>query len=111
MARNGFQGPEGRRFFPGNAGIAEISGLSLYMVSDQDIDMSNFQCEICGANIYDSDYGYLTGCEHYPTEVEATAIHHKDYKYLGSEKDSHDRNYEINDEPEDNISESNDDGR
>lgn len=32
--------------------------------------MSNFICEYCGANIIDSDHGYVTGCEHYPMEVE-----------------------------------------
>ncbi len=30
--------------------------------------MSNFTCEHCGANIYDSPGGYTTRCEHYPND-------------------------------------------
>ena len=30
--------------------------------------MSNFSCEKCGTNCYDTPYGYVTGCEHYPIE-------------------------------------------
>lgn len=32
--------------------------------------MSSFYCEKCGALISDSEKGYLTGCEHYPVEIE-----------------------------------------
>ena len=32
--------------------------------------MSNFICEKCGTICYDSPNGYITGCEHYPTDVE-----------------------------------------
>lgn len=28
--------------------------------------MSSFTCEICGAQILDTEKGYITGCEHYP---------------------------------------------
>lgn len=28
--------------------------------------MSHFTCEKCGENIYDSEFGYVSGCEHYP---------------------------------------------
>ena len=38
--------------------------------------MSNFTCEHCGANICDSPRGYVTGCEHYPTEEEDCAYNH-----------------------------------
>jgi len=30
--------------------------------------MSSFICERCGAEIWDSPFGYLTGCPHYPLE-------------------------------------------
>lgn len=30
--------------------------------------MSNFYCEKCGTAIYDTEYGYVTGCKHYPVE-------------------------------------------
>lgn len=30
--------------------------------------MSNFKCEKCGAEIIDSEVGYVSGCEHYPPE-------------------------------------------
>ena len=32
--------------------------------------MSNFVCEKCGTPIYDSAQGYVTGCEHYPADIE-----------------------------------------
>ena len=31
--------------------------------------MGNFKCEHCGAAIFDSPRGYITGCKHYPLEV------------------------------------------
>lgn len=31
--------------------------------------MSNFICPYCGANIIDTDDGYITECEHYPIET------------------------------------------
>lgn len=34
--------------------------------------MSNFYCEKCGIAIIDSPHGYVTGCEHYPPDVEPT---------------------------------------
>ena len=34
------------------------------------IRMSNFNCEYCGAICSDSDYGYITGCEHYPPDIK-----------------------------------------
>ncbi len=30
--------------------------------------MSHFMCEICGTVITDSEYGYVTGCDHYPMD-------------------------------------------
>lgn len=33
--------------------------------------MSHFICEHCGAVLYDSPTGYVTGCEHYPIEKES----------------------------------------
>ena len=30
--------------------------------------MSNFKCEKCGAVICDAEYGYVTGCAHYPPD-------------------------------------------
>lgn len=30
--------------------------------------MSSFKCEICGIEIIDTVYGYVTECEHYPLE-------------------------------------------
>jgi len=32
--------------------------------------MSNFKCEKCGAICSDTEKGYVTGCEHYPADVE-----------------------------------------
>jgi hypothetical protein len=31
--------------------------------------MSNFICDQCGKEIFDSPDGYVTGCGHYPIEV------------------------------------------
>lgn len=31
--------------------------------------MSNFACEHCGTVCYDSQFGYYTGCEHYPADL------------------------------------------
>jgi len=28
--------------------------------------VSSFKCEHCGADILDTERGYITGCEHYP---------------------------------------------
>ena len=33
--------------------------------------MSNFQCEKCGTVCYDTPSGYVTGCEHYPVDIES----------------------------------------
>ena len=33
--------------------------------------MSSFYCEKCGTAIIDSPNGYITGCEHYPTALQA----------------------------------------
>jgi hypothetical protein len=30
--------------------------------------MSSFNCEHCHAQCTDTDYGYVTGCEHYPVK-------------------------------------------
>ena len=32
--------------------------------------MSNFICEHCGVECLDSPIGYVTGCEHYPADVQ-----------------------------------------
>lgn len=32
--------------------------------------MSNFQCEKCGTICYDTPSGYITGCEHYPADLQ-----------------------------------------
>ena len=32
--------------------------------------MSNFVCEKCGKQCIDSPLGYITGCEHYPADME-----------------------------------------
>lgn len=32
--------------------------------------MSNFACEKCGAICHDSEHGYVTGCEHYPPDIQ-----------------------------------------
>ena len=32
--------------------------------------MSSFYCEKCGTNIIDTPSGYITGCEHYPLDIE-----------------------------------------
>lgn len=32
--------------------------------------MSNFVCDICGASILDSPDGYVTGCEHWPLDLD-----------------------------------------
>lgn len=32
--------------------------------------MSSFYCELCGAACLDSERGYITGCEHYPADIE-----------------------------------------
>jgi hypothetical protein len=32
--------------------------------------MSNFYCEKCGALCEDSPGGYVSGCEHYPADIE-----------------------------------------
>ena len=28
--------------------------------------MSSFNCEKCGTMLHDTNYGYISGCEHYP---------------------------------------------
>ena len=33
--------------------------------------MSSFYCVKCGTAIIDSPNGYITGCEHYPTALQA----------------------------------------
>jgi len=30
--------------------------------------MSSFNCETCGAMLTDTEFGYVTGCEHYPVK-------------------------------------------
>ena len=35
--------------------------------------MSNFACEYCGVICYDTPRGYVTGCEHYPADIDLTA--------------------------------------
>lgn len=30
--------------------------------------MSNFNCEKCGTVISDTEFGYITGCDHYPVD-------------------------------------------
>ena len=47
--------------------------------------MSNFTCEHCGANIYDTPRGYVTGCEHYPMICVELAALAKDQEPLGAE--------------------------
>ena len=32
--------------------------------------MSNFICEKCGKHCIDSPLGYVTGCEHYPPDMQ-----------------------------------------
>ncbi len=32
--------------------------------------MSNFICEKCGKPCFDSPLGYVTGCEHYPPDMQ-----------------------------------------
>jgi hypothetical protein len=34
--------------------------------------MSSFACDQCGAFCWDTDRGYITGCEHYPPDVVPT---------------------------------------
>ncbi|MFA5753366.1 MAG: hypothetical protein WC910_09880 [Bacteroidales bacterium] len=36
--------------------------------------MSSFYCEHCGALCSDTPRGYVTGCEHYPVDVEQCPI-------------------------------------
>ena len=36
--------------------------------------MSNFKCNECGRNIVDTDFGFITGCEHYPIEISIWEI-------------------------------------
>lgn len=36
--------------------------------------MSNFYCDKCGALVSDSPAGYLTGCEHYPSQIKVEEI-------------------------------------
>lgn len=33
--------------------------------------MSSFNCEHCNALCADTEFGYVTGCEHYPAEPKA----------------------------------------
>lgn len=40
--------------------------------------MSHHICEHCGATCYDSPTGYVTGCEHYPTEMPQKTEDHID---------------------------------
>lgn len=44
--------------------------------------MSHFTCDKCGKPIIDSPKGYVTGCEHYPMEVNML----RHYHVLKSEK-------------------------
>lgn len=41
--------------------------------------MSHFTCEKCGENIYDSKFGYVSGCEHYPPDHKAVKVMFRDY--------------------------------
>lgn len=41
--------------------------------------MSHFYCEKCNAICYDTDYGYITGCKHYPPDVKAVNYLYKKY--------------------------------
>ena len=36
--------------------------------------MSNFVCEKCGKQCIDSPFGYITGCEHYPTDIQRLPV-------------------------------------
>ena len=38
---------------------------------ESEVRMSSFYCEKCGTAIIDSPNGYITGCEHYPTALQA----------------------------------------
>lgn len=40
------------------------------------LKMSSFNCEKCGAMLTDSEFGYVTGCEHYPVKQQEV------YRYL-----------------------------
>lgn len=41
--------------------------------------MSTFSCEKCKKICYDTNRGYITGCEHYPPDVEAVNYLFKKY--------------------------------
>jgi ssDNA-binding Zn-finger/Zn-ribbon topoisomerase 1 len=45
--------------------------------------MSNFICKKCGAAIYDTDFGYISGCEHYPIEDLGKVCAHCFYNWDG----------------------------
>jgi len=32
--------------------------------------MSSFKCDKCGTECVDTEYGYVTGCEHYPHDCQ-----------------------------------------
>lgn len=36
--------------------------------------MSNFICEKCGAICSDTPKGYITGCKHYPADIECNFL-------------------------------------
>lgn len=36
--------------------------------------MSNFSCEKCGATCSDTKQGYITGCEHYPPDIQKYSV-------------------------------------
>lgn len=47
--------------------------------------MSSFYCEKCGALCADSEHGYISGCEHYPPDVEPMVI--RDEEEVNDETD------------------------
>ena len=43
--------------------------------------MSNFICEHCGALCYDTPEGYISGCEHYPPDINKAGLKVKNKTY------------------------------
>jgi hypothetical protein len=41
--------------------------------------MSSFNCEHCHASCWDTDFGYITGCEHYPADRRAVDLYLKEH--------------------------------
>lgn len=37
--------------------------------------MSNFDCPICGVLCLDTEFGYVTGCQHYAPDANREALH------------------------------------